>query len=178
MFHSSQIDNNSSGIYIFLADMITNNNFDHPKIISTKVFSQAKLFWIWQNFYFTSFAGLLLISHNSAPLAYWGWLFVLAWTHGWLMLNQKEINQLVAKTIMWLWPLTIHMAFTINLQAKFWNSLISRMGGLIGMKQKGCESIIHDNDVDLLVTKVRCWDLLDSDWVTSDVGVLSSHLVD
>ena len=34
------------------------------------------------------------------------------------------------------------------------------MGGPI--EQKGCESVIHDHDGDLLVTKVRCKDLLDS----------------
>ena len=37
------------------------------------------------------------------------------------------------------------------------------MGGPINIEQKGCESVIHDYDHDLLVTKVRCNDLLDSD---------------
>ena len=38
--------------------------------------------------------------------------------------------------------------------------------------------VIHDHDRDLLVTKVRCMELPDSDRVTSFVGVPSARLVD
>ena len=46
---------------------------------------------------------------------------------------------------------------------KFSNSCISGIGGPIDIEQKGWESVIHDPGHDLLVTKVRCKDLLDSD---------------
>ena len=35
------------------------------------------------------------------------------------------------------------------------------MGGLVDIEQKGWESVIHDHDRDLLVTKMRCKDLPD-----------------
>ena len=38
------------------------------------------------------------------------------------------------------------------------------MGEPIDIEQKGCELVIRDYDPDLLVTKVRCKDLPDSDW--------------
>ena len=37
------------------------------------------------------------------------------------------------------------------------------MGGPIDTEQKGWESVIHNHDCDLLVSKVRCKDLPDSD---------------
>ena len=36
------------------------------------------------------------------------------------------------------------------------------MGGRIDIEQKGCESVIHDYDHDLFVTKVRCKEFPDS----------------
>ena len=42
---------------------------------------------------------------------------------------------------------------------------------------QGCELIIHGQDCDLLVTKVRCRDLPDSNGVTSDVGASLTCLV-
>ena len=36
-----------------------------------------------------------------------------------------------------------------SFKVKVWNSLISGVGRLIDMKQKGCESSIHDHDIDL-----------------------------
>ena len=37
------------------------------------------------------------------------------------------------------------------------------MEGLIDIAQRGWQQVIHDNDHDHLVTKVRCMDLPDSD---------------
>ena len=52
------------------------------------------------------------------------------------------------------------------------------MGGTIDIEQKGWESVIHDHDHDLFVNMVRCKDLPDSDRVTSDVDVTSTHLAE
>ena len=41
---------------------------------------------------------------------------------------------------------------------------ISGMRGLIDIEYLRCESVIHDYDHDLMVTKVRCKELQDSDW--------------
>ena len=60
---------------------------------------------------------------------------------------------------------------------KFWNSRNLRLRGPIDIEQKGWESVILNHDRDLLVTKVRCEDQLDSDRVTSEVGVQSTRLV-
>ena len=38
------------------------------------------------------------------------------------------------------------------------------MGGPIDIERKGSELIIHDNEHDFCVTKVRKVDILDSDW--------------
>ena len=51
------------------------------------------------------------------------------------------------------------------------------MGGLIDTEQKGYESIIRDHDRDLCITMVGWVDVLDSDRVTLDVGVLFTYLV-
>ena len=48
------------------------------------------------------------------------------------------------------------------------------MAGPVNIELNGCESVVHDHDRDLLVTKVRC---KDQPRVTSDVGILSTHLV-
>ena len=54
----------------------------------------------------------------------------------------------------WVWP------WPWIFKIKFLNSRISGIGGPIDIKQKG---VIHDRDHDLLVTKMRCKDLPDSD---------------
>ena len=53
------------------------------------------------------------------------------------------------------------------------------MGLPVGIEQRGWNYVIHDHDCDCghLMTKVRCKDLPDSDRVTSDVGMPSTHLV-
>ena len=66
----------------------------------------------------------------------------------------------------------------MDFKVEFWNSRIAGMGGPTDIEQKGCESVIHDHDCDLLVIKIRYKDLPDSDRVTSDVGVSSIRLVD
>ena len=44
--------------------------------------------------------------------------------------------------------------------------------------RKGCESSIHDHDIDFGVTMVGWLDIPDSDRVTSEVGMPSTYLVD
>ena len=53
------------------------------------------------------------------------------------------------------------------------------MGGLqlIDIEQKRCELVIHGHDCDLLVTKGRCMDLLDSDRGDLDVSMPSTSQV-
>ena len=41
---------------------------------------------------------------------------------------------------------------------------MSGMGGSIDIGQKGYEVVIRNHEPDLLVTKVRCYNLPDSDW--------------
>ena len=48
---------------------------------------------------------------------------------------------------------------------------------MIEMERNGCELIIHDHDCDLRITMAGWVDVPHSDWVTSDVGVLSAYLV-
>ena len=69
----------------------------------------------------------------------------------------------------WPWPSPWPGIFKV----KFWNSRIPGVGVPINIEQKG---VIHDHNRDLLVTKMRCKDLPDSDRVTSDVGVPLTRL--
>ena len=91
------------------------------------------------------------------------------------------------------------MTLTMNFQGQIWIFLYINQSGPIATKRKANISIElqasnvtngfdlgHDLDIwifkvkcdlDLLVTKVRCKDLPDSDRVTSDVGVPSTYLV-
>ena len=55
------------------------------------------------------------------------------------------------------------MGLAIDFQGQIWNSPILGMGQLIDIEQSGCESVIHDHDLEILMTKVRCKDLPDSD---------------
>ena len=52
------------------------------------------------------------------------------------------------------------MALTMDFQGKNFKYPHPWNGGLIYLEQKVCESLIHDHDCDLLVTKVRCKDVL------------------
>ena len=72
--------------------------------------------------------------------------------------------------MVWPWP----WPWPWNFKIKFWNSLISGIGGPIDIEQKG---VFLDLYRDHQVTKMRCNDLPDSDRVTSDVGVPSTLLV-
>ena len=51
------------------------------------------------------------------------------------------------------------------------------MWGLIEMEQNGCEWIIHNHDPDHSFNMVGYMNVPDSDWMTSDIHVPSSHLV-
>ena len=57
----------------------------------------------------------------------------------------------------WVWPWLWSWPWIFKV--KFWNSRISGIGGPIDIEQKG---VIHDNDHDILVTKMRWKDLPDS----------------
>ena len=64
---------------------------------------------------------------------------------------------------MWLWPLAQRMSDHEFFMVKSCKSFISGVGGPIDIEQKGWESVIHDRDHDLLVSKVSYKDLPDSD---------------
>ena len=55
------------------------------------------------------------------------------------------------------------MSLTKDFHGQILKWLYLRMGGLTDIEQKGCE-VIRDHERDHLVIKVRCKDLLDSDW--------------
>ena len=58
-----------------------------------------------------------------------------------------------------------------------WNSTISGMEWPIDMERKRCQWIIHEHGIDLCVAMVGWVDASDSDRMTSNVGVSSTHLV-
>ena len=100
--------------------------------------------------------------------------FPNCFSHEWLgrlMWNEKVVNRLLTEpTDMWVishaWPKPW------ILKVKFWNSPVQGMEGLIDIEQKGCESVIHDHDLDLLVTRGR------SVWIYRIViGVTSTHII-
>ena len=95
----------------------------------------------------------------------------------WLMWNKNNANQLDNGLTVWSCHLTTPMTWTRSFKVKVWNSLIWGMGGLTDMERRGCESITHDHGSDLWVTMEGWVDVPDSDWVTSDVGVLSTYLI-
>ena len=70
--------------------------------------------------------------------------------------NEKQTYRLNSMPQIWPWPLTTHMALTMN-------SCYLRMGGLTDIEQRGWKKVIHDHDCDHMVTKVRCKDLPYSD---------------
>ena len=59
-----------------------------------------------------------------------------------------------------LWPHT--WPWPWSFKVRVWNSLISKTGWLIDIDQKGCESSIHDHDIDFCVTIVGWVDVPDS----------------
>ena len=69
--------------------------------------------------------------------------------------KSKHIDWILSiKSNHWVWP------WPWIFKVKFWNRHISGIEGSIHIEQKG---VIHDHDRDLLVTKMRCKDLPDSD---------------
>ena len=70
----------------------------------------------------------------------------------------------------WPWP--------CSFKVKVWNNLIWRMGGLIDMERKGCESIIHDHDCDLWVAMVGWVDARDNNFENNWGDFRCWHAVD
>ena len=68
----------------------------------------------------------------------------------WLMWNENEVSWYDTGPIVWpcLWPHPCPRPWNWNFKARVWNSLISGMGRPIDMERKGCESSIHDQDID------------------------------
>ena len=103
-----------------------------------------------------------------------------------LYLNQKwsDFHEMKSKHIDWMWPLVWPWPWhwPWNFKVKFWNSCISGIRGTIDIEQEGCESVIHDHDYDLLVTKVRGRDLPDSGrggfryWRAVDSSTFRAHV--
>ena len=87
----------------------------------------------------------------------WTLGFKCMWPVGWTWAVSLTLN---FQGQIWLWPHTWPKPWIF--MVKFWNNCISGMRGLIDIEQKGWESVIHDYGHDLLVTKVKCKDLLDS----------------
>ena len=73
---------------------------------------------------------------GSELMRYWPTLWRCLWPHPWP------------------WP--------SSFKVKVWNSLISGTGWQFDMEWKGCESSIHDHDIDLCVTMVGWVDVPDS----------------
>ena len=59
----------------------------------------------------------------------------------------------------WFWRVIVLVLCCVLWWVKIWNSLIWGMRGLIDMVWKGCESITHNHDCDLLVTMVGWGDV-------------------
>ena len=66
-----------------------------------------------------------------------------------LMWNEKEVHWLDTGYNIWPWPLTSPMTLTLEFQGQSLKSFISGMGRPIDDERKGCESSIHDHDIDL-----------------------------
>ena len=95
--------------------------------------------------------------------------------------NEKQTYQLNSGPQMWPSGLILAMILIFSFLGQIWNLLylsqtwtdchemkfcnncISGIAGLMDIKQTGWESVIHDHGRDLLVTKMRCKDHLDSD---------------
>ena len=74
--------------------------------------------------------------------------------------NEKQTYRLNSRHQMQSLGLILAMTLTLDIQGQILNSRISGIGGPIDIEQKG---VIHDRDCDLLLTKMRCKDLPDSD---------------
>ena len=74
-------------------------------------------------------------------------------------MKSKHIDWILCiKCNHWVWPWSWPWPWIFKV--KPWNSRISGIEGSIDIEQKG---LIHDHDRDILVTKMRCKDLPDSD---------------
>ena len=80
------------------------------------------------------------------------WVSHRPWSWPWIFKVTSDLE---------LWPHT--WPWTWISMVKFCNNSISGIGGLIKIEQKGWELVIYDHCCDLLVTNVKCKDLLDSD---------------
>ena len=93
----------------------------------------------------------------------------------WLMWNEKEVSwydtgpyDLALWPHPWPWPWSF--------KVRVWNNFISGMGRPIDNELKGCESSIHDHDIDLC--DHGGWGMYRIvTGVISDVGVSSTYLV-
>ena len=74
--------------------------------------------------------------------------------------NENQTYWLNSRHQMQSLGLILAMTLTLDFQGQILNSRISGIGGPINIEQKG---VIHDRDCDLLLTKMRCKDLPDSD---------------
>ena len=80
------------------------------------------------------------------------WVWPWTWPWPWIFKVKCDFH---LWPHVWPWPCI--------LMVKFWNSCISRMGRPIDIEQRVWELAIHDHNHDLLWTKSRFKDLLDSD---------------
>ena len=68
---------------------------------------------------------------------------------GLIVVKQKYVYRLDARSTMWHWPLTLTIAFALDFRIKISNNPMSEPIDMVGMES---ESIIHDHDRDLWVT--------------------------
>ena len=68
----------------------------------------------------------------------------------WLMwMKTKWLNMILGRLYdLALWPHPWPSPWSWNFKVRVWNSFISGMWGPIDMERKGCESSIHDHDID------------------------------
>ena len=127
----------------------------------------------------------------------WNWLYLCKWSdchetkskHICWTLGLKCDHQIWPW--LWPWPWIFKIKYEIcYISTKSGPNATKRKANIsiwtLGLKCANGFDLGHDFDIwifkvicdlDHLVTKVRCKDLPDSDRVTSDVGVLSTHLV-
>ena len=68
----------------------------------------------------------------------------------WLMWNENEVINMILGRLydLVLWPHPWPWPWSWNFKVRVWNSFISWMGRPIDLERKGCESSIHDHDID------------------------------
>ena len=90
------------------------------------------------------------------------WTYLKNGWSDWCETKKRRISWILGELCdLDLWPHP--WPWTCSFKVKVWYSLIWGMG-LIDMKWKGCESIIHDHDHELWVTMVGWVDVPYSDW--------------